>query len=388
MNLKENTGVLANPTAQDVDREAAMVRQGKYDLLIAVGGGSVIDFVKGLAITAPNQKVGDPAMPDFMPPRLSLGLTRTFSVQGRRNLVTIDELSEPDADKQPDWSHPELDELAGRIAKARKDGHPVIWFMGAHVVKCGLSRYVIALMQRGLVTHVASNGAGSIHDFELAYLGGTSEHVPTAIEDGTFGMWEETGGWMNKAIRDGYQKGYGYGQSLAEYIQAHRESFPHAEDCIVHQAYRLGIPATYHITIGADIIHQHPLADFSALGGASGIDFAVFCASVAKLTDGVFLNFGSAVTGPEIFLKALSIARNQGYGVSRLTTANFDLIPLGDYRADIGSDHYQYYYRPLKNIVNRPTSLGGKGFYIEGDHRATIPALYRKLTAILPGAEV
>ena len=320
--------------------------------------------------------------------RLDLSRTRTFSVNGRHNLVTVANMLVPRTGSRPDWDHPELRELTERIIAARKNDRPVIWFMGAHVIKCGLSRYVIELMQRGFVTHVASNGAGSIHDFELAYLGGTSEHVPTAIEDGSFGMWEETGAWMNQAIKAGFAGGLGYGQSLAAYIAEHRRDFPHADDCVISRAHDLHVPATYHITIGTDIIHQHPKADFSALGGASGVDFAIFCASVAQLEGGVFLNFGSAVTGPEVFLKALSIARNQGYSVKAITTANFDLIPLGDYRCEVGSDHYEYYYRPRKNIINRPTSLGGRGFYIQGDHRATIPALYARLTELLPRVEV
>ncbi len=251
--------------------------------------------------------------------------------------------------------------------------------MGAHVVKCGLSRYVIELIEKGILTHVASNGAGSIHDFELAYLGGTSEHVPTAIEDGSFGMWEETGAWMNEAINHGYRKGYGYGESLARYIDENLDKFPHAQDSILYRAYKSGIPATYHITIGTDIIHQHPIANFAALGGSSGIDFSLLCGSVSELEGGVFLNVGSAVTGAEVFLKALSIGRNQGCKIEKITTANFDIIPLGDYRSKVSDDHFHYYYRPRKNVINRPTSLGGKGFYIEGNHLVTIPNLYDKI---------
>lgn len=315
------------------------------------------------------------------PPQLDLTKTKTYSARERVNLVTVENITRPGIDPVPEWSYPEFDELVERIIEARKKERPVIWSMGAHVIKCGLSRYVIELVKRGYITHIAGNGAVSIHDFELAYLGGTSEHVPTAIEDGTFGMWEETGSWMNRAIKEGYAKGLGYGASLAYFIDCHPEQFPYKDDCIVYNAYKLGIPATYHKTIGTDIIDEHPEANFAALGGASGIDFAIFCNSVAQLEGGVFLNFGSAVTGPEVFLKALSIARNHGYTVKNITTANFDIIPLGDYRSEVSKDHFHYYYRPRKNIVNRPVSLGGKGFYIEANHMISIPNLYAKLTA-------
>ncbi|HPT78914.1 MAG TPA: hypothetical protein PK830_07420 [Candidatus Atribacteria bacterium] len=317
--------------------------------------------------------------------RLDLKKTVTYSAWERHNLVTIDNMQRPGADPVPEFDNPEFDELVERIAAARGQGRPVVLFMGAHVIKCGLSRYIIELIREGIITHVASNGAGSIHDFELAYLGGTSEHVPTAIEDGSFGMWEETGAWMNTAISNGYRRGFGYGQSLAVYIEENPEKFPHAADCLFYNAYRMGVPATYHITIGTDIIHQHPAADFAALGGASGIDFSIFCRSISDLEGGVFLNIGSAVTGAEVFLKALSICRNQGYTVKRITTANFDIIPLGDYRSKVGDDHFHYYYRPRKNIINRPVTLGGKGFYIEGNHLVTIPNLYARVLELMRG---
>lgn len=308
---------------------------------------------------------------------------RTWSIAERRNLVTIDNLTDP-ASPVADWGGRELDELAGRIANARREGRPVIWSMGAHVVKNGLSRYVIMLMRRGLVTHISGNGAVSIHDFELAMAGGTSEDVPTAIEDGSFGMWEETGYHMNRAIRQGWQAGLGYGESLAVYIVAHPELFPHRDCNVAWHAWKHGVPATYHIALGTDIIHQHPTADFAAIGGASGVDFKKMCASVARLHHGVFINFGSSVIGPEVFLKALSIARNLGYPTFEITTANFDLVDLGDYREKIGYDDPLYYYRPRKNIVNRPVSRGGKGYHFTGDHKVTIPNLYHRLVALLP----
>jgi len=316
--------------------------------------------------------------------QLDFANIKTYPVKDRINLVTVENIARPEVDDVPDWGNSDFDELIDRIVLARKNRRPVILSMGAHVIKTGMSRYLIELIGRGLVTHISGNGACSIHDFELAFIGGTSENVPTAIEDGSFGMWEETGRWMNEAIQQGVKKGLGYGESLAVYIHENQDKFPHKEDCVLYQAYRNGVPATYHIAIGTDIIHQHPSVDFSAIGAASGIDFRKMCLSVSKLDGGVFLNFGSGVIGPEVFLKALSISRNLGYPTYSITTANFDLIDLGDYRAKIGYNDPRYYYRPRKNIVNRPVSRGGKGWHFCGDHRETIPNLYKKLVQKLP----
>jgi len=306
---------------------------------------------------------------------------KTSTAAGRKNLVHLGNLMQPGRDQVAPVVNPEFDELVERIRAARNAGAPILWSIGAHVVKCGLSRYLIEFMKAGYLTHLAGNGASSIHDFELACLGGTSEDVPTAIEDGSFGMWEETGRWMNEAIQAGWKRGLGYGRSLAAFVDEHPERFPNREICLFYQAARLGLPATYHIALGTDIIHQHPIVDFSAIGGASGIDFHEYCETVARLENGVFLNFGSAVIGPEVFLKALSIARNLGFQVKKFTTANFDLIDLGDYRSKVADDVYHYYYRPRKNIVNRPVSMGGKGFHFNLDHRVSIPGLYQRLLA-------
>lgn len=317
--------------------------------------------------------------------QLDFSNIKTYSVKERKNLVTIENMANL-TDDVKDWGDAEFDSLIDRIVLARTNRRPVIWSMGAHVIKNGMSRYIIDLIKRGLVTHVSGNGAGSIHDFELAFNGGTSEDVPTAIEDGSFGMWDETGRWMNEALQAGAKKGLGYGESLAVYIGENPERFPYKEDCVLYQAYGNGVPATYHIALGTDIIHQHPIVDFAAIGAASGVDFHKMCHSVSRLDGGVFLNFGSGVIGPEVFLKALSIARNLGYPTFRITTANFDLVDLGDYRSKIGYSDPHYYYRPRKNIVNRPTSVGGKGWHFCGDHKDTIPNLYRKLILKLPEA--
>ncbi len=315
----------------------------------------------------------------FVPEEFNFETIKTFDARDRVNLVRVDNIANLN-DEINIYESEELFALSRQIRKARENNRPVIVFFGAHVIKCGLSRYIIDLIRKGYITHTASNGAGSIHDFELAYLGGTSEHVPTAIEDGSFGMWEQTGAWMNEAIAIGAQKNYGYGESLAHYMEENSDKFPFKDDCILYNAYKNGIPATYHITIGADIIHEHPSVNFANLGGTSGRDFKIFANSLKDLEGGVFINIGSAITGPEVFLKALSIVRNNNYKTINITTGNFDIIPLGDYKSDIGSDSYEYYYRPRKNIINRPVSLGGNGYYVYGNHMVTVPTLYKLVT--------
>ena len=316
----------------------------------------------------------------FQPNTVDFSLTKTFSAKDRHNLVRIDNLRTPGAQEDNLFNNEEFDILVQKLKEAKENGYTVTCFYGAHVIKCGLSRYLIWLVENGYISHLASNGAGSIHDFELAYLGGTSEHVPTAIEDGSFGMWEETGRWMNEAIQLGAKKGYGYGQSLAAYVDENPDKFPYREDCVFYRAFKMGIPVTYHVTMGTDIIHQHPTVDFAALGATSGRDFNYICHSIMQLGDkGVHMNIGSSVTGAEVFLKALSIARNQGNPLQHITTANFDIIPLGDYKSDVGKDTFEYYYRPRKNIINRPVSLGGTGLYICGNHEVTVPSLYARL---------
>ena len=309
-------------------------------------------------------------------PTLAFDRIKTYDAHDRTNLVTIESMFRPGVDPVPEWTDDGFDELVDRVAKARLGGRPVVFSMGAHVIKNNMSLYLIDLMEKGVVTHLAGNGACSIHDFELGYLGGTSENVPTAIEDGSFGMWEQTGRWMNEAIQQGVAEGYGYGESLARYVDAHKDRFPYREQCVLYKAWTFGVPATYHIALGTDIIHQHPIVDFGAIGTASGRDFHAVCNAISQLDGGVFLNFGSAVIGAEVFLKALSISRNLGYPTFRITTANFDLKPLGDYRCKIGYEDPNYYYRPRKNIVNRPVSCGGKGWHFVGDHKETIANLW------------
>ncbi len=313
---------------------------------------------------------------------LDFSRIKTYPIARRRNLVHLSDLIAPDA-PPPTFEDPDFAAVVDHIIAARRAGRSLIWMMGAHVIKSGLSRLLIDMLKRHIITHVAGNGAVSIHDFELALIGETSEDVASSLEDGTFGMAEETGALMHQALRDGARDGLGYGAAIGRFMAQHPELFPHREVSVLYQAYVLGMPATVHVTLGADIIHQHPAADFAVLGATSGADFRRFATAVSQLAGGVFVNFGSAVTGPEVFLKALTVARNLGHRVAPITTANFDLLPVDDaYRAR-GYEDPLYYYRPLKNIVRRPTSLGGQGYHVTGDHRETIPALYHRVTTAL-----
>ena len=233
---------------------------------------------------------------------------------------------------------------------------------GAHVIKVGMSLLIIDLMKKGVIKHIAMNGAFPIHDFELALIGETSEYVERAIEDGTFGMVEETGRILNEAIKEGAKNNEGMGYSIGKKISD--LNLPNKEYSILYNAYKLKIPVTVHVAIGTDIIHQHPSCDGAAVGQTSYHDFKIFAESVSKLENGVILNIGCAVILPEVFLKALTIARNLGCKVENITTANLDMI-----------DHY----RPRENVVHRPTSLGGKGFIIIEKHEKTIQTLHRKI---------
>ncbi len=316
-------------------------------------------------------------------PYQSVDLTKvkTYPLVKRENRVALEDLIFPSTTYKQ-FENPELLEVSTRIANARKNGKPVIFMFGGHVIKRGLAPLVIDLLNRGVITHLASNGAATIHDFEIAFQGHTSEDVLKSLEDGSFGMAEETGLLMNLAIQRGANDGMGLGEALGRLI-AEDPRFVYRENSVLYSAYQLGIPYTVHIAIGTDIIHQHPKVDFAVSGWASGQDFKIFARAVCDLEGGVFCNFGSSVIGPEVFLKAISIARNLGNTVRVFTTANFDLIHLNDYRKPIGEDEPDYYYRPRKNIVNRPVALGGQGYHITGDHRETLPNLYHQVAAQL-----
>jgi hypothetical protein len=253
---------------------------------------------------------------------------------------------------------PELLTIANRVVAARRAEKAVLMLFGAAVVKCGLSPLVNQWIDRGLVTCLATNGAGAIHDFELALAGKTSEDVGRGLEDGTFGMAEETGRKMNRAARTAAKEGTGFGNTLGRMIA--RGRFPHKECSIQAAAWRREIPFTVHVAIGTDIIHQHPTADGASLGAATFRDFQILTEAVADLEGGVVLHFGSAVILPEVFLKALTIVRNLGRPVREFTAANFDMVQ---------------HYRPTQNVLSRPTRKGGKAFAFTGHHELMFPLL-------------
>jgi hypothetical protein len=280
------------------------------------------------------------------------------------------------------YEHPDLPDLAARIKAARKAGASVMLIMGAHVIRAGVSRHLIDLMARGVITHVAMNGAGPIHDFELARIGATTESVARYIRSGEFGLWRETGE-MNDIIRAGAAEGLGLGEAIGRHVE--RSNWPHKDLSVLAAGYRLKVPVTVHVGVGYDILHEHPNCDGAALGATSYRDFLIFTQGVENLERGVVLCFGSAVMGPEVYLKALSMARNiahqEGRTIADFTTAAFDLIEIkGDYHEQADKKNPQYYYRPWKTVLVRTVADGGKSFYFAGDHRATFPALYGLLT--------
>jgi hypothetical protein len=282
-------------------------------------------------------------------------------------------------DDIPAFSHPALAVLGQRLVGAQKNGAARILLMGAHVLRAGVSRYLIDMMERGLISHIGMNGAGPIHDWEFALIGATTESVARYIRTGEFGLWEETGR-MNDAICRGAKAGLGLGEALGRTILD--GPFPHKDISVLAAAVRLGVPLTVHVGVGYDILHEHANCDGAALGQTSYRDFLVLAETVRSLEGGVMLNFGSAVMGPEVYLKALSMARNvthqEGRGIRRFTTAVFDLIPLeGDTSKETPKSDPRYYYRPWKTILARTVADGGESFYIQGDHRQTIPHLYR-----------
>ena len=245
------------------------------------------------------------------------------------------------------------------IVDARRRDGGVIWGLGAHVIKTGVSPVIVDLMRRGYVSALAMNGAGIIHDFEIALAGATSEDVDESLGPGRFGMAEETGKLLNDAIRAGAERGQGLGQAVAAFLADMNP--PHADRSLAVTAHRLGIPVTVHVAIGTDIIHMHPAASGAAIGETSLRDFRYFTSAVARLRGGVYLNCGSAVVLPEVFLKAVALARNQGVALDGLTTVNIDFLRM---------------YRPQTNVVTRPVAgTSGTGISLVGHHEVLIPLL-------------
>ncbi len=285
-------------------------------------------------------------------------------------------------DEKIQYTHPTIDLLARRIATAKEAGAAVMMMLGGHVIRAGVAPCLIRLMEKGYVTHFALNGAAAIHDFEFALIGKTCESVAKYISEGQFGLWTETG-LYNDAVNQGVKEGLGFGEALGKYIEEHL--FPYRQYSLLAAGFRHQVPVTIHVGVGCDVVHQHPNADGAAIGQASYRDFLIYTKSVEKLQHGVFLNFGSAVTGPEVYLKALSMARNvarqQGRTIANFTTAVFDLLPLEgeDIQAAPPKTDPRYYFRPWKTILARTMADGGESYYIQGTHRNTIPLLTHRL---------
>jgi hypothetical protein len=251
-----------------------------------------------------------------------------------------------------------LREVAAAWVQARRQGRPVLLGMGAHPIKVGLSPVLIDLLRRGLITGVAMNGAGIIHDAEVAMVGRTSEDVDEVLGCGAFGMARETAEFLNGAIAWGASQGLGLGQAVGRRL--FESDFPHKDLSLVGMAASLEVPLTVHVAVGTDIIHLHPSVAPEALGATTHRDFRLFAALVSELEAGVFINLGSAVVIPEVFLKALTLARNLGHKASPLTTVNLDCVQ---------------HYRPLTNVVRRPTAGAGRGLALTGHHELLFPLL-------------
>jgi len=303
-------------------------------------------------------------------PKLNLARLRTYPLETRHSKVNM-------ADEASPWRRggsfqkflqtlPDI--LAGKtfrdvvaaIVNARRRGKPVIMGMGAHPTKVGLNPILVDLMRKGVITTVAMNGAVVIHDFELAYLGQTSEEVEAEIDSGRFGMAEDTGRILNEAITQGWHDGAGIGEAIGRYITKHPKQFPHRRGSLLAAGVQLGIPVTVHVAIGTDIIHMHPHANGEAIGGGSLVDFRKLAALVSQMEGGVYINLGSAVLMPEIFLKTVTLSRNLGRALKHITTVNMDFLP---------------HYRPLTNVVKRPTQKGGRGYTLIGHHEIMVPLL-------------
>ena len=323
----------------------------------------------------------------------------TYPLSTRANKVTLDDLIWPDdldnlTIELPDETCSHIETVALAIVSCRKAGKPVIIFAGAHLIKNGLGPLLADLVRRNLVSLVAGNCATAIHDFELALIGQTSEDVPDALDKGRFGMAYEFA-YFNCALSVGNKYNLGCGESLGKTIcdedfrsrvlasaakENSLQSFAHPQVSVLVACYENNVPFTVHVGIGTDVIDQHPSFDGQAKGGCSGRDFLIYTNEVAKLTDGgVLINVGSAVTGPEVLLKAVSIAANTGSAPNNIIAADFD---LRDHNPDAMSDESSqgYYYRDQKSIVRRiPQAFAGEGFYIQGNQKQTFPLLYKKI---------
>ena len=301
---------------------------------------------------------------------IDLGQIHTYELATRPSKVTVDDFARPVApddtvasllDKLPNiLAAKALKQLAARIRRAKHLGKPIIWGLGGHVIKTGLAPILIDLMERGFVTGLSGNGSVLVHDTEIAMVGFTSEDVDATLGEGDFGAARETGEILNRAARNAVADRIGLGEAMGQQVSSLTPR--HADKSLLCSAFERGIPFTAHLTIGADIGHFHPSADGAALGAASHTDFRLFCSIVKEMDGGgVYINYGSAVVMPEIFLKAVTVVRNLGNDLRDITTANFDFFQ---------------HYRPMTNVVRRPTANGaGQGYSITGHHELTMPLL-------------
>ena len=293
---------------------------------------------------------------------------RTYPLASRQSKARVEQFARPYEkgagvsgwlDRLPDiLAAGDIKAVVARLRRARDEQGGIIWGFGGHVIKTGLAPVLIDLMRRGFVSALATNGAGLIHDFEIALSGATSEDVDEALGPGRFGMAEETGRLLNDVIAECVGQGLGIGQGVGAWLAGHPA--PHRAASLTAMAADLGVPLTVHVAIGTDIIHMHPAASGAALGEGSLRDFRYFVSNVARLERGVYLNCGSAVVLPEVFLKAVALARNQGRPLTDLTTVNLDFVRL---------------YRPETNVVRRPTKGLGTGYSLVGHHELLIPLL-------------
>jgi len=305
---------------------------------------------------------------------------KTYPLHSRPSKVAVDLFCHPHKKGEPFseflqglpdiLASRDLKELAHSIVHARSNGNTILWGMGGHVIKTGLSPILIDLMDRGLVSALAMNGSCLIHDFEIALVGYTSEDVEAQLQTGAFGMAEETGSGINQAIAEGVADGLGIGESLGRYLEKLKPAF--GKYSLLLQAYLRGIPVTVHVTIGADIIHNPPSVSPAAIGEGTHRDFRLLASLVERLNEGgVYLNCGSAVTLPEVFLKCVTLVRNSGRPLKNFTTANLDFIQ---------------HYRPTENVLKRPVKNGGRGIPITGHHEIILPLLAAWLVELSPDA--
>jgi hypothetical protein len=307
---------------------------------------------------------------------ISLDNLETYPLASRPSKVRVDQFAQP-YKRRTSFQHfinslpkilaaQQLREIAGTLVRARARRKKILWGIGGHVIKVGLAPVLIDLMNRGYVSGIAMNGAAMVHDFEIGLAGGTSEDVEAVLGQGQFGMAEETGRYLNEAAANAHGNGIGLGEAAGELLVQKSLRAKHLESSILASAYRARIPVTVHLAIGTDIPHMHRLASGASLGASTHHDFRLFCAMVKQMhPGGIYLNWGSAVVLPEIFLKAVTIVRNLGTSLHPITTANFDFIQ---------------HYRPLQNVVKRPTAAQGgrdqsKGYTFTGHHEILMPLL-------------